>query len=102
MHEVQSLPELNDWLSEDGKILVDIWASWCQPCKRMEPILKDIDAEYSAVTILTVEADTQVDIMKHFDVVSVPTYIYFENGVEKARVIGAKPKLILEKQLGMF
>jgi thioredoxin 1 len=102
MHEVESLEELHDWLNEDGKLLVDVWASWCQPCKRMEPIIHSIDSEYSAVTVLAVEADKHPEILEFLMVSSVPTYIYYEDGSERGRVVGAKPQSILEKQLKMY
>lgn len=100
MYEVESLDALQDWL-EDDKVLVDVWASYCQPCKRMEPIIREIDSEYSSLTIITVEADVQKDSRNYLAVSTVPTYIYFENGVERGRVVGAKPKRLLIKELGI-
>ncbi len=84
--------EFNDLvIDKKEKVLVDFYASWCGPCKMLAPILEEISKEVE-VQICSVDVDDNFDLAKSYGVMSVPTLILFNNGVEVKRAIGLKNK----------
>lgn len=84
--------EFNDLvIDKKEKVLVDFYASWCGPCKMLAPILDEISKEVE-VQICSVDVDDNFDLAKSYGVMSVPTLILFNNGVEVKRAIGLKNK----------
>lgn len=84
--------EFNDLvIDKKEKILVDFYASWCGPCKMLAPILEEISKEVD-VQICSVDVDDNFDLAKSYGVMSVPTLILFNNGIEVKRAIGLKNK----------
>lgn len=80
-------------LDSDRPVLVDFWADWCQPCKMIEPHLKSIADEMpDKVRIVKVNLDDSPGIASRFGVMSIPTMVLFNDGVEKVRLVGARPK----------
>lgn len=73
--------------------IIDFWATWCGPCKMMNPILDEIEKEYADELIITrYDIDVESDIVKDYNIQSVPTYVILKDGEEVDRIIGAKPK----------
>ncbi len=77
---------------ENGIVVLDIWADWCRPCKAIEPYLKELEREYPNVKFLKLNADEYPEILQDLGVISIPTVIYFKNGKEVGRIVGAQPK----------
>lgn len=74
-------------------VLVDLWAEWCGPCKMMEPILEEIADEYSdRLKVVKLNIDQNQETPLKFGVMNIPTLIFFKEGKEIDRVIGAFPK----------
>lgn len=71
-------------------------ADWCQPCKRMRPIVKELNRDQSVAGFQIIDVDDNPDLVKNFDIKSVPTFILFDNGIEKNRIIGGKTREELE------
>jgi thioredoxin 1 len=82
-------------------ILVDFWAEWCRPCKMFSPILDEISKEYS-LWIGKINADENKEKAAEYDIVSLPTTIVFENGKEVKRILGAKAKHMMLKELDQW
>ncbi len=80
---IQNETEFYDLLKE-GKPIVDFYADWCGPCKMLLPILDEIDF----TDVLKVNVDELPEIAKRFGVMSIPTLIFFNNGLEQNREIG--------------
>jgi thioredoxin 1 len=82
-----------DSVAGDVPVLVDFWAEWCAPCRAVAPILEEIAGEKSAsLRVVKLNVDENPDIAKRLGILSIPTLILFANGEEKARVVGARAK----------
>lgn len=71
-----------------GRVLIDFYADWCGPCKRLMPILEDI----KDIDILKVNVDSFGDLSRNFGIMSIPTLILFDNKKEIKKSIGFKTK----------
>lgn len=71
-----------------GRVLVDFYADWCGPCKRLMPILEDI----KDIDILKVNVDSFGDLSRSFGIMSIPTLILFDNKKEIKKSIGFKTR----------
>ncbi len=89
----------NDFVSQDTAV-VEFYAEWCQPCKTMNRILKVIETDYDT-QVAKVDIDLHPNIASAFEVASIPTTVFFKNGREVNRVIGAKPVSTLVKVFGL-
>ncbi|MGC8964810.1 MAG: thioredoxin [Brevinematia bacterium] len=80
-------------VSQSEICLVDFWAEWCIPCKRVHPILEELDKEYNGkVKFFKVNVDENPELASKFKVVSIPTMIIFKKGEPIDKVVGALPK----------
>lgn len=72
-------------------IIVDLWASWCTPCKVMEPAFKEVSKNYTGqVDVLKVNADESPDVLKFLRVMGIPTVVVFSGGKEIMRRTGVQ------------
>ena len=82
-----------------GTTLVDFYADWCGPCRMVSPIVDEIAEERSDITVGKVNVDDENALAMKYGVMSIPTLIVFQNGKEKARIVGARPKAAILAQL---
>ena len=87
-------------LAGEGRVIVDFWAEWCGPCHAVAPVLDRI-ADDHALKIVKVNIDEEQSLAQRYGVASIPMMILFENGEPQASAIGAMPKGVLERQLGL-
>lgn len=73
--------------TSEGVVLVDFWAAWCAPCRKMEPILKKIAAE-TDVKVGKLNIDNYMPFARMQKVRQVPTMIIYKNGEEVDRLLG--------------
>lgn len=83
--------------------LVDFWADWCGPCHAIAPVLEELAAEHAGeLTVAKLNVDENSAIALDHEVMSIPTLIIFNDGVEKKRLVGAQPKAHIEAELAEF
>ncbi|MBM3125499.1 MAG: thioredoxin [Chloroflexi bacterium] len=74
-------------------VLVDFTATWCQPCKMIEPIVKQLAGEWDGkVKVVKLDADQNPNIMMQYGVLGIPTLILFKGGEIKERLTGFHSK----------
>lgn len=80
-------------LEADKPVLVDFFATWCGPCKRLGPVIDEITQEMAGKAyVYKVDIDQSPDLAAAYRVSSVPTLILFDKGAPKNQVLGAVPK----------
>lgn len=84
-------------LKSDKPVLVDFWATWCDPCMRQAPIVEELAGE--GYTVGKVDVDQEPSLAQQFQVMSIPTLIIFRNGKEAKRLVGLTPKDTLKTLL---
>ena len=69
-----------------GYALVDFWATWCQPCRMMAPVLESAENNFAKVDV-----DEQQQLAAEFDIMSIPTLVVFKDGKPVKRMSGYRP-----------
>jgi thioredoxin 1 len=73
-----------------GNVVIDFYATWCGPCKRIAPIFEDLsDKFYTKVQFLKVDVDESPDLVETFDVHAMPTFVFLKDGKVVKKVEGA-------------
>jgi thioredoxin len=87
-------------IESDVPVLVDFWAPWCGPCRRVSPVVEEIAKEQGAdLKVVKLNIDENQETAITFNVMSIPTLILFRNGAPAKTVIGAYPKRKIEAEL---
>lgn len=81
-----------------GNVVVDFWAEWCGPCKMMEPQFKKAAEKLSGVKFAKVNVDEEYELANQFQVMSIPTTIFFKNGDVVERHTGAMSADMIDRK----
>lgn len=80
-------------INKEGVTVVDFFANWCGPCRKLAPILEEVEAELSEkVSFAKINTDDNIDSAKEFQVSGLPTLLVFKNGEVVERMVGLMPK----------
>ncbi len=80
----------------DGLVLIDFYADWCGPCKMLTPILEEINKENKDVRIIKVNIDDSRFLASYYQIQSIPTLVLLKNGQFLNKMIGFRPKKMIE------
>jgi thioredoxin 1 len=87
-------------LRHDKPVLVDFWATWCGPCRMMAPVLAEIAGERAgSLAIRKINADENPEVMRAYQVMSLPTMMLFRDGKPLRALVGARTKARLLAEL---
>ena len=86
--------------SGDKPLFVDFWATWCGPCRVMDPLVERLAAKYSDKVVFgKVNVDEEINLSSRYQVFSIPTFMVFKGGQPMDTVIGAVGEPSLERLL---
>ena len=87
-------------LQSDKPVLIDFWADWCVPCHMVSPVVEEIGQEKGeSLRVAKLNIDENPEVTRRYGVMSIPTLMLFKGGEEKARVVGARGKEALLKEI---
>jgi thioredoxin len=85
-----------------GSTVVDFWAAWCGPCRMIAPVLEELAAERRDVRFAKLNVDENPRTASSFKVQGIPLLVFFKDGVERGRVVGAVPRAQIETAIRQY
>lgn len=80
-------------LKADGLVMVDFWAAWCGPCQTIAPIVEELAVEYDGqLKVAKLDTDQNKEIPSQYQVMGIPTLLFFKEGKPIDRIVGAASK----------
>ena len=73
-------------------VLIDFWATWCGPCRMIAPVIEDVAEEREDIKVCKINVDDEPELANTFRIMSIPTLVVMDQGQEKTRALGARPK----------
>jgi thioredoxin 1 len=74
-------------------VMVDFWAVWCGPCQMVAPIIDELAKEYAGkLKVRKLNTDENPEVAGRYQVMSIPTILFFKNGQPVEKLVGARPK----------
>lgn len=78
---------------KDKLVIADFYSDSCVPCKRMSPVLAELEEEFAdSVKLVKLNINFDAETAEKYEVIAVPTLIFFKNGEEQTRIVGAVKK----------
>ena len=100
MAKVATNTNFNELLQDSKLVIVDFWATWCGPCRMLSPILDELEEEMaSQITVVKVNVDDADEIAAQYRIMSIPTLLFFKNGQQVDKTVGAMPKPALAEKI---
>ena len=93
---------LEAMLSKYEYVIVDFWATWCNPCWRLSAELEKIVTKKNKIHIIKVDVDNNSLVAQKYNVSSLPTLLFFKNGIFVAKEIGFKSEKALQSLIKKY
>jgi thioredoxin 1 len=83
-----------------GLIMVDFWAPWCAPCRMVSPTVEELAKEYQGkMRFVKLNTDENHDIASKYNIMGIPTLMFFKDGKSLDSIVGAVPKQQLKSKI---
>src|SRR5467141_4034623 len=90
-------------LKSEKPVLIDFWADWCGPCHMVAPVIDEIAGENKEkLTVGKLDVDSNPETARRYGILSIPSMLLFVDGVEKARIVGARGKAQILSELSQY
>jgi thioredoxin 1 len=89
----------DQFVKEHPKVVVDCWAAWCAPCRMLSPVIETLAEEKTDISFAKLDVDHNRSIPMRYGIMSIPTLLYFKDGVLVDKTLGALPKSAIEGRL---
>src|SRR5579872_2955801 len=90
-------------LKSRSLMVTDFWATWCPPCRMMEPVVEELSEKYAGkVTFAKVDVDKNPVTSQQFGIMSIPTFLITDRGSVLDVLVGAMPKEEFEKEITKY
>ena len=100
MAKVATNSNFTELLQDSKLVIVDFWATWCGPCRMLSPILDEVEEEMSdKISVVKVNVDDADEIAAQYRIMSIPTLLFFKNGQQVDKTVGAMPKPALVEKI---
>ncbi len=87
-------------LKSSVPVVVDFWAEWCPPCRMIAPLIDQLSDEYAGkAKFVKVNVDNDPDVAGRYNIMNIPTLIFFNNGAPYEKIVGAVPKQKIKEVL---
>ena len=84
-------------------VVIDCWAPWCAPCRMMAPVIDELAREYAGKILFgKLNVDENPRVPAEYQIMSIPTFLIFKNGILVERIVGAMPKKLLEQRVTKY
>ena len=81
-------------------IIIDCWAPWCGPCRMLSPIIEELAEQYSSkVAFGKLNVDENMAVARKYEIMAIPTILFFRDGQLVDTVVGAVPKSVIEDKI---
>lgn len=88
------------YLNGDLPLVLDLWATWCGPCRAIAPIISQLAEEYDGkIVVGKCDVEENDDIAIEYGVRNIPTILFFKDGIQVDKLVGAQPKSNLEEKI---
>lgn len=100
LHHVTDAEFSQSVLESNLPVMVDFWATWCGPCRMIAPYVEEIARDYAGkAVVVKMDTDANPQTPMKYGIMGIPTLIFFKDGKEVDRLVGAAPKVMITKKL---
>ncbi|MCJ7731882.1 thioredoxin [Candidatus Bathyarchaeota archaeon] len=89
----------DQFVKENPKVVIDCWAAWCAPCRMLSPVIDELAEHKTDIKFAKLDVDHNRSIPMRYGIMSIPTLLYFKDGVLVDKTLGALPKTAIEARL---